>query len=157
MLRGGAPCVSDSYMGYLERFISEQRMTDLFLFDPREENQYLGFDKERLTRSFSPAIVLGDVLVEIDHVLRVVGTPGSIDQLRDEWQHFAESARSVEEFNAALPAFVDRLAAIPRMRDPLTCPRVVVAGDFFTRFSSFFMDGVRDLYAERGITSSRSI
>ena len=37
------------------------------------------------------------------------------------------------------------------MRDPLTCPRVVVAGDFFTRFSSFFMDGVRDLYAERGI------
>ncbi len=151
MLRGGAPCVSDSYMGYLERFISEQRITDLFLFDPREENQYLGFGRERLTRSFSPAIVVGDVLVEIDHVLRVVGNPGCIDQLRSEWQHFAEGARSVEEFNATLPAFVDRVAAIPRMRDPLTCPRVVVAGDFFTRFSSFFMDGVRDLYAERGI------
>ena len=151
MLRGGAPCVSDSYMGYLERFISEQRMTDLFLFDPREENQYLGFGKERLTRSFSPAIVLGDVLVEIDHVLRVVGHPGSLDQLRGEWQRFTESARSVEDCNAALPAFIDRVAAIPRMRDPLTCPRVVVAGDFFTRFSSFFMDGVRDLYAERGI------
>lgn len=56
MLRGGAPCVSDSYMGYLERFITEQRMTDLFLFDPREENGYLGFDKERLTKSFSPPL-----------------------------------------------------------------------------------------------------
>ncbi|MEK6804931.1 MAG: acyl-CoA dehydratase activase [Nitrospirota bacterium] len=151
MLRGGAPCVSDSYMGYLERFITEHRMTDVFLFDPREENQYLGFDKERLTRSFSPAIIVGDVLVEIDHVLRVVGNPGWVDHLRDEWQRFAEGARSLEEFNATLPAFVDHLAAIPRMRDPLTCPRVVVAGDFFTRFSSFFMDGVRDLYAERGI------
>jgi len=151
MLRGGAPCVSDSYMGYLERFITEQRLADVFLFDPREENQYLGFDKDRLTRSFSPAIIVGDVLVEIDHVLRVVGNPGWIDHLRDEWQRFAEGARSLEEFNATLPAFVDRLAAIPRMRDPLTCPRVVVAGDFFTRFNSFFMDGVRDLYAERGI------
>lgn len=151
MLRGGAPCVSDSYMGYLERFITEQRMTDVFLFDPREENHYLGFDKERLTRSFSPAIIVGDVLVEIDHVLRVVGTPGCIEQLRDEWQRFADGARSLEEFHATLPAFIDRLAAIPRLKDPLPCPRVVVAGDFFTRFSSFFMDGVRDLYAQRGI------
>jgi hypothetical protein len=46
-------------MGYLERFITEQRLADVFLFDPREENQYLGFDKERLTRAFSPAIVIG--------------------------------------------------------------------------------------------------
>lgn len=151
MLRGGAPCVSDSYMGYLERFITEQRLADVFLFDPREENQYLGFDKDRLTRAFSPAIVIGDVLVEIDHVLRVVGRPGSIEHLKDEWQHFVEHARSMEEFHAALPAFVDRVAAIPRLKDPLTCPRVVVAGDFFTRFSSFFMDGVRDRYAERGV------
>ena len=151
MLRGGAPCVSDAYIGYLERFIAEQRIADLFLFDPREENRYLGFDKERLTRSFAPAIILGDVLVEIEHVLRVVGTPGSIDQFKEEWQRFIGNARSPEEFNAALPAFADRLAHLPRTGDPLTCPRVVVAGDFFTRFSSFFMDGVRDLYAGRGI------
>ncbi len=151
MLRGGAPCVSDSYMGYLERFIGEQRIPDLFLFDPREKNGYLGFDKERLTKSFSPAIIVGDVLVEIDHVLRVVGTPGSLDQLKQEWQQFAERTESLDEFTTTLPAFIDRLAAIPRRQDPLTCPRVVVAGDFFTRFSSFFMDGVRDLYAERGI------
>jgi hypothetical protein len=33
----------------------------------------------------------------------------------------------------------------------MNCPRAVVTGDFFTRFSPFFMDGVRDLYASRGI------
>jgi predicted nucleotide-binding protein (sugar kinase/HSP70/actin superfamily) len=33
----------------------------------------------------------------------------------------------------------------------MDCPRVVVTGDFYARFSPFFMDGVRDLYAARGI------
>jgi predicted nucleotide-binding protein (sugar kinase/HSP70/actin superfamily) len=126
-------------------------MPDFFLFDPREENGYLGFDRETLTRSFAPAIVVGDLLMEIDQVLRVVGSPVSLDQLRAEWERFIRTTASREEFDAALPAFADRVAKLPRTRDPRTCPRVVVAGDFFTRFSSFFMDGVRDLYADRGI------
>jgi len=151
MLRGGAPCVVDAYMGYLERFIAEQGMSDFFLFDPGEENGYLGFDRETLTRSFAPAIIVGDLLMEIEQVLRVVGSPVSLDQLRTEWERFIRTTASREEFDAALPAFADRVAKIPRTRDPHTCPRVVVAGDFFTRFSSFFMDGVRDLYAHRGI------
>ncbi len=151
MLQGGAPCVSDAYMGYFERFIAEQRLTDLFLFSPQPENDYLGFDKTVLAQHVSPAIILGDILVEIEHVLRVVGYPGALDQLRDEWERFAQSARTLEDFHAALPTLIERLAQIPRTRDPRTCPRVVVAGDFFTRFSSFFMDGVRDLYAGRGI------
>lgn len=151
MLRGGAPCVSDAYIGYLERFISEQQLPDLFLFDPREANGYLGFDKDRLTKSFAPAIVVGDVLVELDHVLRVVGEPSVSTRLGAEWQAFTDRIASWDEFNEALPSFVDRIAALPRTKAPRTCPRVVVAGDFFTRFSSFFMDGVRDLYADRGI------
>lgn len=151
MLQGGAPCVSDAYMGYFERFLTEQRLTDLFLFNPQPENDYLGFDKNVLAQHLSSAIILADILVEIDHVLRVVGHQGALDQLRDEWVRFAQAARSLDEFHATLPSFVERLAHLPRTRDPRTCPRVVVAGDFFTRFSSFFMDGVRDLYAERGI------
>ena len=42
----------------------------------------------------------------------------------------------------------------PNCHEPETrmaCPRVVVTGDFYARFSPFFMDGVRDLYASRGI------
>ena len=89
MLRGGAPCVVDAYMGYFERFIAEQRMADLFLFDPREDNGYLGFEKETLARHLSPAIIIADVLVEIEHVLLVVGPPGSVERLREEWRRFS--------------------------------------------------------------------
>ncbi len=151
MLQGGAPCVSDAYMGYFERFLTEQRLTDLFLFNPQPENDYLGFEKHVLGQHLAQAIILGDILVEMDHVLRVVGQRDALDRLKQEWVRFAEGTHSRDEFNASLPSFIERLARLPRTRDPRTCPRVVVAGDFFTRFSSFFMDGVRDLYAERGI------
>ena len=50
-----------------------------------------------------------------------------------------------------MPAFIDQLAALPRTRDPLSCPRVAVTGDFFTRFSPFFMEGITELYAKHGI------
>ena len=104
-----------------------------------------------LAQHLSPAIVLADILVEIEQVLRVVGAPGSLERLREEWQQFAEATGSLGQFQAELPEFVERLAALPRTRSPLTCPRVVVTGDFFTRFSPFFMEGVAELYAERGI------
>jgi len=151
MARGGAPCVIDSYNGYIEQFITEQELPDLFLLYPQPENDYLGFDAMTLAQHLSPAILLADILVEIDHVLRVVGGPDSVTQLRNEWQRFVAAVRSLEQFQAELPGFVERVAALPRTRNPLSCPRVVVTGDFFTRFSPFFMDGVRDLYADRGI------
>jgi predicted CoA-substrate-specific enzyme activase len=150
-VRGGAPCVSDSYLGYFERFIAEQQWPDFFLINVAAENDYLGFEALTIAKNLSPAILLADILVEIDHVLRVAGAPGTSEQLRDEWRRFAAAAASLDEFHAELPGFVDRLAALPLTRDPLTCPRVVVTGDFYTRFSPFFMDGVRDLYTARGI------
>ena len=78
MLRGGAPCVVDCYMGYFERFIAEQRLADLFLLNPERENDYLGFDPADSDASYlAPAILVADILVEIEHVLRVVGASGS--------------------------------------------------------------------------------
>ena len=151
MARGGAPCVVDSYQGFFEQFLREQQLPDLFLLYPLPENDYLGFDTAMLARHLSPAIFMADILVEIDHVLRVVGGPDSVQLLRDEWRRFAAAVRSLDQFTAELPGFIDRVAALPRTHDPLTCPRVVVTGDFFTRFSPFFMDGARDLYAECGI------
>ena len=151
MIRGGAPCVSDSYMGYFERFITEQRLADVFLLNPDADNNYLGFGATTLGQHLSPAIVLADILVEIEQVLRVVGAPGSLERLREQWQQVADATGSPGQFQAELPEFLRRLAALPRTRSPLTCPRVVVTGDFFTRFSPFFMEGVAELYAERGI------
>ncbi len=199
MLRGGAPCVVDSYMGYFERFIAEHRLPDVFLFDLRAENGYGGFDLPALTRALSAAIPVADLLVEMECVLRVVGANGSENQLAQAalnpqpstlnplcangsgnqlvpahptdglkpglqtgangsgqqlvqaWERLADTAGSLTEFQAQLPAFIDQLAALPRTRDPLGCPRVAVTGDFFTRFSPFFMAGIADLYARHGI------
>jgi len=151
MIPGGAPCVSASYTGYIQQFIADQRLPDLFLLSLQEDEGCLGSDQTEVARRLAAAILTADILVEIDHVLRVVGEPGSVDWLRDAWRHFAAAARSLDDFDAELPAFVDRLAALPRRRDPSTCPRVVVTGDFFTRFSPFFMEGVDAVYAERGI------
>ena len=151
MIRGGAPCVTDCYMGYFERFIAEQRLSDIFLLSPGPENNYGGLDLASLPKHLLPTMHVADILVEIEQVLRVVGTPESVDQLKAEWQRFKHAARSFDQFQAGLPGLIDRLAAFPRERDPLTCPRVVVTGDFFTRFSPFFMDGVRDRYNQKGI------
>ncbi len=151
MLRGGAPCVVDCYMGYFERFIAEQRLPNLFLMHPDADNDYCGFSQGVIERNLGPAIVAADILVEIEQVVRVVGAEGSLDALRSETEKFVAASGSIEQFQAGLPAFVSRLAELPRNRDPMTCPRVVVTGDFFTRFSPFFMEGVPELYTSRGI------
>jgi predicted nucleotide-binding protein (sugar kinase/HSP70/actin superfamily) len=151
MIRGGAPCVSESYMDYFERFLAEQRLADVFLLNPHADNNYLGFGAAALTQHLSPAILLADILAEIEQVLRVVGAPGSLEQLRQEWERFAAAMVSVDQLQAELPELVARLTALPRTRSPLSCPRVVVTGDFFTRFSPFFMEGVTERYAQRGI------
>jgi len=111
----------------------------------------MGFGAATLAEHATPAILLADILVEIDEVLRVVGADGSVRRLREEWKRFIASVGSLDRLRAEVPRFVDRLAALPRTRDPQRCPRVVVTGDFFTRFSPFFMEGVHELYAQRGI------
>ena len=151
MPRGGAPCLADAYRGYLERFITSQRLSDVFLLVPGAENDYCGFGRWTLARHLSPALLVADILVEIEHVLQVVGTDGAVDRLAEEWQRFVADATSLDQFHAELSRFVERLGALPRNRDPLSCPRVLVTGDFFTRFNPFFMGGVRDVYTQRGI------
>jgi predicted nucleotide-binding protein (sugar kinase/HSP70/actin superfamily) len=151
MLRGGAPCVSEAYMDYFERFIVDHQLSDVFMISPARENDYLGFDPSVLMKHLSPAVLLADILVEIDYVLRVVGSAGSVERFHLEWERFRAKATTFDEFTSELPYFVDRLTALPRTGDPMACPKVIVTGDFFARFSPFFMDGVRDLYTARGI------
>jgi predicted nucleotide-binding protein (sugar kinase/HSP70/actin superfamily) len=151
MLEGGAPCVVDAYMGYLERFIVEQRLDDLFLLAPGADNDHCGYDAVTLAKYTLPALLVADIMVEIEQVIRVVGDTDAAAQLKKEWERFTATATSLEQFHAQLPGFVDRLASLPHKRNPLDCPRVLVTGDFFTRFSPFFMEGVRELYNDQGI------
>ncbi len=151
MVRGGAPCVMDSYYGYLERFIGEQRWSDVFLVDPQPTNDFLGIGESRLAQHLSPAIIVADIVLEIEQVVQVAGQPGAVEQLRQAWEEFTASAGSLDEFHAALSPFAERLQSLPLKHDPQVCPRVVITGDFFTRFSPFFMEGVPELYASHGI------
>ena len=100
MIRGGAPCVTDCYMGYFDRFIAEQQLSDIFLFSPGPENNYGGFDLTSLSKHLLPTMHVADILVEIEQVLRVVSTPESVDELRGEWQRFRKAAHSFDQFQA---------------------------------------------------------
>jgi predicted nucleotide-binding protein (sugar kinase/HSP70/actin superfamily) len=153
MIRGGAPCVVDSYAGYLERFIERQGLRDSFVMFPREDNDYCGFGLSRLSEAFAPVLSVADILVEMEQVLRVVGGKGAVERLRHLWREYAnsEGASSLEAFERSLPSLIEELRLLPRSKDPKSCPRVLVTGDFFTRFSPFFMEGVPELYAGHGI------
>ncbi|HYA87398.1 MAG TPA: acyl-CoA dehydratase activase [Nitrospirota bacterium] len=151
MLEGGAPCVLDAYLDYFKRFIVEQQLSDFFLFVPTEENGQSMIDRLTLAKHSALTLLVADLLVEIEHVLRVVGARGSMGQLREEWHRFIAAAVSADRFHAELAGFIERIASLPRTRKPRACPRVIVIGDFFTRFSPFFMDGVQDRYSEHGI------
>jgi len=150
MLKGGAPCVLDAYLGFLRRFIAEQHLPDLFLFAPTEENGRSAMDRMTLAKNSAQTLIVADLVVEIEHVLRVVGAEGSVDRLRRLWAGIA-ATESEARFQDELPGFVRQITALPRIKEPQTCPKVLVMGDFFTRFSPFFMDGVRDLYTRHGI------
>jgi len=54
MLRGGAPCATDCYMGYFERFIAEQRLPDLFIMNPHADNDYCGLSPSLLEHHLTP-------------------------------------------------------------------------------------------------------
>ncbi len=151
MLKGGAPCVLEAYMDYIRRFIIDQQMTDVFLFAPTEDYGQGSINRMALAKSSALTLLVADLLVEIEHVLRVVGDRGSVERLAQEWHRFVAAAESEARFKAGLAGFIERIASFPRTRDPEACPRVVVVGDFFTRFSPFFMDGVLDIYAAQGI------
>ncbi|HEX9113192.1 MAG TPA: acyl-CoA dehydratase activase-related protein, partial [Nitrospirota bacterium] len=143
MLKGGAPCVLDAYLDFLRRFIGEQKLSDLFLFVPTEDYGLGAVKRALLAKNSALSLLAADIVVEMEHVLRVVGEEGSADTMREEWRKFATDSDSEARFRSSLPGFIERIAGLPRKGDPQASPRVVVLGDFFTRFSPFFMDGVR--------------
>ena len=56
MMRGGAPCVVECYVDYFRQFITEHELEDLFIFDPREANNYYGLNARSLSQVLAPVI-----------------------------------------------------------------------------------------------------
>jgi predicted nucleotide-binding protein (sugar kinase/HSP70/actin superfamily) len=154
MVRGGAPCVVDCYMDYFRRFIRENEVEDLFIFDPQASNNHYGLSIREMAQALTPVLTLADLFVEMEHALHVVGdghgNGDGTERLRACWDQHVGHQPSAKAMKSSLEAMVDQVAAIPHT-DPARCPKVVVTGDFFLRFNPAFMDGVQERYTRQGI------
>jgi len=151
MIRGGAPCAVYSYFNYLEHFIEKNQLKDVFLYRFDQFTDFLGIDRITIAR-FAPATaLLGDVMLEIDSALQVVGTKGSRETLQKYWQEFLTSTTELNQFHNNVKKLATKISKIPRKENPENLPKVLVSGDFFVRFSPFFLGELKDLYAKHGI------
>ena len=90
---------------------------------PSAENDYLGFDNDRPgAASVAGHHPRGHPGGDRACAPRRRGRRAASNSCGGEWERFADGARSLDEFHAELPGFVERLAALPRTRDPLDLP-----------------------------------
>lgn len=151
MIKGGAPCVIDSYIDFYLQFIEEHEPKDLFIFDPTASNAYYGLSLTGLFRNIPAAVSVADIMLEIHNALKVVGAEGSTDKLWGLWKEFVSNSKTKKDFDALIPELVENIKHIPCVKDIEDCASVVVTGDFFVRLQPFFYNGVDRLYAEKGI------
>ncbi|MHA1200709.1 MAG: acyl-CoA dehydratase activase-related protein, partial [Candidatus Heimdallarchaeaceae archaeon] len=151
MIRGGAPCAVYSYFNYLQHFIEKNQLKDVFLYRFDQLTDFLGMDRITVAR-FAPATaLLGDLMVEIDSALQVVGNNGSRKMLHDYWLEFLSSTNELKYFHKNVKKLVTKISTIPRRENPKDLPKVLISGDFFVRFSPFFLGELKELYAKHGI------
>ena len=150
MAHGGAPCVVTCYADHLQQFIRQHELDDLFIFDPQAANNYYGLNPRKLAQSLAPLVPLADLFVEMEQALQVVGRDGGTSPLRTAWEEYVGAAASAAELERNLAALIDRVTHIPHT-DPASVPKVIVIGDFFTRFNPALMEGVHERYAQHGI------
>jgi predicted CoA-substrate-specific enzyme activase len=150
MIRGGSPCAVYSYFHYIEQFIESNKLENVFIFRMDYLTKFLGIKMTDVLKYAPEGALIGDLMHEIDSSLRVVGTEDSLDMLQQVWQKFLASMNK-KTFKRNIRRLVRDIKKIPRTDSPVNYPKVVVSGDFFVRFSDFFLKELRDIYAENGI------
>ncbi|MCK5141892.1 MAG: hypothetical protein KAQ70_06830, partial [Candidatus Heimdallarchaeota archaeon] len=133
MIRGGAPCAVYSYFHYLEQFIEQNKLDNVFIFRFDQLTGFLGTPFIQIAR-FSPKItILGDLVAEVDSALEVVGETGSQALLSKYWKQFLDETTSLNNFNKNYRRLIKQIETIPRKDSPKDHPKVLVSGDFFVR------------------------
>jgi len=151
MIRGGAPCAVYSYFHYLEQFIEQNKLENVFIFRFDQLTGFMGTPLMQIAR-FSPKItLLGDIVAEIDSALEVVGEKESQTLLLKYWNQFLDETTSLSNFNKNYRRLIKRIETIPRKDSPKDHPKVLVSGDFFVRFSPFFLKELKEIYSQHGI------
>lgn len=151
MLRGGAPCAVYSYYDYLERFIKDNKLKNVFIFRFDQMTDFLGVGRLKVAKYVPKTILLADIMYEIESALFVVGEKDSLTLLKKYWKEFIESLDSLETYDKKIEQLIDKIATIPRKDSPKNYPKVLVTGDFYVRFSDFFLRELREIYAKHGI------
>jgi len=151
MLRGGAPCVICNYYDYLESFLVNNRIENVFIFNFDKYNNFMGTSLTKILRVAPKLVVLGDVIHEIDSALGVVGNSEAKELLKSYWDMFLEKATSNGKIRKGMRTLIQQITSIPRVSSPRSHPKVLVSGDFFVRFSPFFLKELSKIYNQHGV------
>ncbi|MHA1910773.1 MAG: acyl-CoA dehydratase activase [Candidatus Kariarchaeaceae archaeon] len=151
MLNGGSPCAVDAFFMYLEKFIEDQELEDVFIFDFDPENKFFGIRALDLIRFLPKMIVLGDIMDEMESALLVVGEEGSVYHLKALWKRLLTVITDKSELNKGLAELIASINRIKRKSSPKDHPKILLSGDFFVRFSEFFVKDLKEIYAAQGV------
>jgi predicted nucleotide-binding protein (sugar kinase/HSP70/actin superfamily) len=151
MIRGGSPCAVFSYFQYIEHFLESNKIEDVFIYRFDYPTKYLGVKLPEVLRYAPVVIILGDLILEIESALQVVGEEGSLEMLKTYWSEFLENSTNKKKFRKNIKKLIRKIARIPRKSSPKDSPKVLISGDFFVRFSPFFLGELKEIYAKHGI------
>jgi predicted CoA-substrate-specific enzyme activase len=151
MIRGGSPCAVFSYFQYIEHFLESNRIENVFIYRFDFPTNYLGTKLTDVLRYAPAGIILGDLILEIESALQVVGKEGSVELLHKYWHEFIEGITTKKDFRRGIKKLRKKIKRIPRINSPKDSPKVLISGDFFVRYSPFFLRELKNIYAEHGI------
>ncbi len=151
MIRGGSPCAVYSYFHYIENFIEQNKLENVFLFRYDFLTHFLGMSLIDVLLYFPRMVLIADLMMEIESSLYVVGKERSLDLLQQYWSEFLQRIKSKKNYNKNIKKLIRQIAKIPRTESPKDLPKVLISGDFFVRFSPFFIKELKEIYAKHGI------
>ncbi|MHA1555316.1 MAG: acyl-CoA dehydratase activase [Candidatus Heimdallarchaeota archaeon] len=151
MIRGGSPCAVYSYYHYIEQFLESNKLENVFIYRLDYLTKFLGTNLMDVLQFFPTGIVIGDLVNEIESSLRVVGDSDSLALLQNHWNEFLNGIASKKSYRSGVTKLIRNIRKIPRKDSPINYPKVLVTGDFFVRFSPFFLKELREIYNENGI------
>ncbi|NPD88896.1 MAG: hypothetical protein HGN29_09225 [Asgard group archaeon] len=150
-LRGGSPCAVYSYYHYAEKFLETNEMKDVFLYRFDYLTQYLGIPLFDILRFGPPIILIADIMTEIESALHVVGEEGSLDLLQKYWGEFLKGFTHTKNLRKGAKRLIKQISTIPTIGSPKDYPKVLINGDFFVRFSPFFLKELREIYSKHKV------
>jgi predicted CoA-substrate-specific enzyme activase len=151
MIRGGAPCAVYSYFHYIEEWLYQNKIENVFIYRFDYLTDFLGMNLIDVIRFAPSGIILGDLMLEIESALHVVGDEKGLEMLQEYWNEFLDSIESIRAYKKTIRKLIKNIKKIPRRNSPKDQPKVILSGDFFVRFSPFFIRELREIYAKHGI------